>query len=137
MKKNKSLWLIVLAALAALLIMQAVQTRRFNQKVQAFPDESVIGQGKPVLLQISSAGCIHCRLMLPTLTELADRYAEHFTVALVSLDKQPDAQQKYGVQAIPMQIFLDGQGTELFRHTGKLSKEEILDRWSQLGVEIP
>jgi thioredoxin 1 len=137
MKKNKSLWLILAAALGALLVMQAVQISRYNRKVQAFPDDSVVGQGRPVLLQISSAGCIHCRRMMPVLTDLADQYAELFTVALVSLDKQPNAQTQYNVQAIPLQIFLDGQGTELFRHTGKLSKDEILNRWRQLGVEIP
>lgn len=137
MKKNKSIWLIVAAALGALFAVQAIQTMRYNRKTADFPDDSAVGQGKPVLVQISSAGCPPCRRMIPVLTDLADQYAEYFTAALVCLDKQPGAQKKYNVQAVPTQIFYDGRGEELYRHSGALTAGQILDRWRQLGVEIP
>ncbi len=135
-KKNR-FWLILAAALAALLAVQWSQSRRYQTQAAQFPDDSIIGQGRPVLVQVSSAGCIYCRQMMPTLTELAQTHSPYFQVAVVSLDKQPKAHQKYNVQAIPMQIFYDAQGQELARHVGAMSRREILQQWQQLGLSIP
>jgi len=137
MEKKLPRWPWIVAAIAVLFVLQSVQQARYRSQVEHFPDDSIIGNGRPVLLQISSAYCIYCRRMLPTLTELAHEYTDRFTVAVVSLDKQPQAKQKYEVQAVPVQIFYDGQGQELFRHTGKMSRDEILDCWRRLGIEIP
>lgn len=136
MKKNKSLWLIILAALAGLFLLHVFQIGRFNRQSSNFSDESVIGQGKPVLLQISSADCPPCRRMMPVLADLNARYADHFTIALISLDNQPQAQSRYNVQAVPTQIFFDEQGNALHRHTGGLTADQVLSLWSQLGVKI-
>ena len=135
MKKNRHIWLIGLAVLGAWLGVQGWQISRYNRQTAAFPDDSIVGQGKPVLVEIGAASCIYCRRMIPVLTETAAEYGDQFSVALVSLDRQPGAQERYGVQAIPTQVFYDGGGHELYRHTGSLSKQEILDRWQQLGVD--
>jgi thioredoxin 1 len=37
---------------------------------------------------------------------------------------------------IPTQIFYAADGEELFRHTGFYSREEILDKWHELGYEF-
>lgn len=135
-KKNKYIWLMVLGVLGFWIALQAVQSVRYNRQAESFPGDLIVGRGKPVLLQIGSATCGYCRQMLPALTELANQQAD-FSVALVSLDKQPAAAAKYEVQAIPMQIFYDGRGKELYRHTGYLSKAEILNQWRQLAVKEP
>lgn len=137
MKKKNSIWLVVFAALALLGIFQVVQTRRYLIQMKQFPDDSIVGQGKPVLVQITSASCLHCRRMMPTLTELAQTHAGHFLIALVSLDRQPQTAARYQVQAVPMQVFYDAQGKELARHVGVMSREEILQQWRQAGVALP
>lgn len=135
MDKKRRIWLVVLGVLGLWIALQAVQILRYNRQTESLPDDAIVGQGRPVLLQISSANCGYCRQMLPVLTELANREESDFAVALVSLDKRPAAEDKYGVRAIPMQIFYDGRGNELYRHTGYLSKPEIHDLWRQLGIE--
>lgn len=137
MKQKNSVWLIVLGAVALLALMQFVQMRRYHKQEEDFPGDSIVGQGSPVLVQISSASCIHCRRMLPTLTKLTRTHGEHFTIAVVSLDKHPRAAELYQVQAVPMQIFYDGQGRELSRHVGTMSADEILQQWRQAGLAIP
>ncbi|MEJ5259178.1 MAG: thioredoxin family protein [Anaerohalosphaeraceae bacterium] len=137
MKQKNSVWLVIAAALALLLAVQFIQTRRYQTQTENFPDDSIVGQGRPVLVQITSASCIYCRRMMPTLTELARTHAPHFAIALVSLDRQPQAGRKYEVQALPMQIFYDAQGNELSRHVGAMSREEILNQWRQAGLAIP
>ena len=37
---------------------------------------------------------------------------------------------------IPTQIFLDASGKELFRHVGFFSKDDILAKWKELGVDL-
>jgi len=44
--------------------------------------------------------------------------------------------QKYKIEIIPTQIFLDQNEKELFRHQGFFSKEEILAKWKELGFEL-
>ena len=37
---------------------------------------------------------------------------------------------------MPTQIFYDSSGKELFRHEGFYSKEDILGKWNELGVDL-
>jgi thioredoxin 1 len=37
---------------------------------------------------------------------------------------------------IPTQIFDDAHGTELSRHEGFISKEDILAKWNELGIDL-
>ncbi|MCX7006699.1 MAG: organomercurial lyase, partial [Kiritimatiellaeota bacterium] len=48
----------------------------------------------------------------------------------------PDAGKQYGIDVIPTQIFYDTAGKELFRHSGFFSKEDILGKWKELGVDL-
>jgi len=121
--------------LGGLIALQVFQSARYKRQTEAFPNDSIVGAGRPVLLEIGAASCIYCRRMMPVLTELAADESIGFAVALVSLDTQPEAREKYGVQAIPMQIFYDGQGRELDRHTGMLTREQIFERWRRLEID--
>jgi thioredoxin 1 len=49
--------------------------------------------------------------------------------------KNREQAQKYGIRAIPTQIFFDGDGREVYRHTGFMDKKSIVERLRQLGVE--
>ena len=44
----------------------------------------------------------------------------------------------YQVKLIPppTQIFFDASGNELFRHQGFFSREDILAKWKELGVDL-
>jgi thioredoxin 1 len=137
MKPKNSVWLVVLAALALLAVVQILQTRRYQKQAEQFPDDSIVGQGRPVLVQISSAGCMYCRRMMPALAELAQTHSDYFAVAVVSLDRRPDASRRYEVQAVPMQVFYDAEGRELCRHVGAMSREDILQQWRKAGIAIP
>ena len=44
--------------------------------------------------------------------------------------------EQYGIRVIPTQIFYDAAGKELWRHEGFMSKENILAKWKELGVDL-
>ena len=90
----------------------------------------------PRLLDLGAGKCIPCKMMEPILEELSEEYADQFEVEFIDVWKNRKAAREYGIKLIPTQIFFDASGTELFRHEGFYSKEQILAKWKELGIEI-
>jgi thioredoxin 1 len=74
--------------------------------------------------------------MAPILEKLKNDYAGKLKVEVIDIEKNPDLIEKYSVRVIPTQIFYDASGKELFRHEGFYSREDILTKWKELGVEL-
>jgi thioredoxin 1 len=94
------------------------------------------GTALPRLLDLGSDKCIPCKLMAPILDELKREYAGVFQVDVIDVKKDRPAARRHGIRVIPTQIFFDRSGQELFRHQGFLSKEEVLETWKTLGVDL-
>ena len=94
------------------------------------------GSGLPMLLQLGSHGCPPCRKMMPVLNKLKRKYAGKFRITFIDVWRDRATGAKYGVRAIPTQVFYDGQGRELFRHVGYYSEDEIVVAWKRLGVKL-
>ncbi len=90
----------------------------------------------PRLVDLGADKCIPCKAMAPILEELKRDYAGVFAVEFIDVWKRPEAAEPFNIQLIPTQIFLDSNGKELFRHQGFFSKEEILAKWKELGIDI-
>ena len=67
---------------------------------------------------------------------LASNCAGRLDVEFIDVWKNGDAGEKYGIRVIPTQIFISAEGKELFRHEGFFSKEDILAKWKEFGVEL-
>jgi thioredoxin 1 len=57
-------------------------------------------------------------------------------VVFIDVWKNEGEGARHGIRVIPTQIFYDAKGKELFRHEGFFSKEAILAKWKELGVEL-
>jgi len=90
----------------------------------------------PKLLDLGSDSCVPCKAMVPVLDGLKKEYAGRMDVEFIDVWKNEEAGKQYNVEMIPTQIFFDADGKELFRHTGFLGKDDILAKWSELGVGI-
>lgn len=102
------------------------------------PEEStLLSSGLPTLLELGSTECIPCKQMAPILDELSRDYEGVFAVEFIDVYEHPNAAERYGVSIIPTQVFLDADGSELFRHTGFFAKAEILAKWTEFGVGTP
>ncbi len=91
----------------------------------------------PKLLDLGAHKCIPCKMMAPILEELTKDYQGRMEVEFIDVWQNPAAGQKYGVRAIPTQIFYGSDGRELFRHEGFYSKEDILAKWAEFGYTFP
>jgi len=90
----------------------------------------------PRLVDLGADKCIPCKMMAPLLVELRSEYEGTLKVDFIDVWKNPEEAPKYGIKLIPTQIFFDASGKELFRHEGFYSKEDILAKWTELGVEL-
>lgn len=87
----------------------------------------------PKLVDVGADKCIPCIKMAPILDALGEDFAGRLDVKFVDAWKNRDEAARYGVQMIPTQIFYAADGKELYRHTGFYGREDILDKWLELG----
>jgi len=99
------------------------------------PDKAKEVRALPRLVDLGAGKCIPCKMMAPVLEEVKKEYAGIFDVEFIDVWENPSAGEKYNVRIIPTQIFFDAAGKELFRHEGFFSKEDILAKWRELGVQ--
>jgi thioredoxin 1 len=92
--------------------------------------------GIPRLVDLGADTCIPCKAMAPILVELRAEYAGRLQVDFIDVWKDPSAGDPYRIYAIPTQIFFDGDGKELTRHEGFISKADILATWKRFGYDF-
>ena len=111
----------------------------FLKKVFNFADnkEWKFEGDKPCIIDFYADWCGPCKMMAPILEELKTEFAGEFVVDFIDVWKFPEQAKPYGVRVIPTQIFFAADGTEMFRHEGFFSCEDILGKWRELGVSIP
>jgi len=90
----------------------------------------------PRLVDLGADKCIPCKMMAPILEELKKEYEGRLIVEFIDVWKNPAEAPKYGIKLIPTQIFYDASGKELFRHEGFFSREDILSKWKEFGVDL-
>ncbi len=90
----------------------------------------------PRLLELGADRCVPCKAMQPVLAELRTDYSGRLTVSFIDVWKEPAEGKKYEIQSIPTQIFFDASGREVFRHQGFFSKQQILAKFAELGINL-
>ncbi len=98
--------------------------------------ENLTGKGTPVLIDIGADTCIPCKLMAPIIDELKEELKGKISVLFLNLNTYPALVKEYKISVMPTQIFYDASGKERFRHEGFFSKEDILSKWKDLGVNV-
>jgi len=98
--------------------------------------EGLSGSAHPRLLDLGATACIPCKKMAPILEELRTEYEGRLDVEFVDVWRMPGVANQYGVQSIPVQIFFDASGKEVYRHEGFFAKNDILKKWQELGVDL-
>ncbi len=90
----------------------------------------------PRLIDFGAGSCATCKMMNVILEDLAGEYNGRLIIQLIDTLEDKAKAEQYEIRMIPTQIFLDAEGNELFRHEGFISKEDILAKWVELGVEL-
>jgi len=91
-------------------------------------------EGKIVMLELGSVGCIPCEQMKPVMAKLSDTYKGKLDVIFIDVKKDHDAAGRFGVYMIPVQVFVDKKGKEFHRHIGFYPFEEIVPMLKKAGI---
>jgi thioredoxin 2 len=85
----------------------------------------------PVLVDAWAAWCGPCRMIAPTIDELAAEMAGRVRVAKLNVDENPATAARFGLQSIPTLLVFKG-GREVDRIVGVQPKSEISRRLQSL-----
>jgi thioredoxin 1 len=80
---------------------------------------------KPVLVDFGATWCGACRILSPTVDEIADEYADRITVAKCNVDDAEEIAMQYRIMSIPTLLFFKN-GEVVDKRVGVVSKDEIV-----------
>lgn len=120
---------LILLSIAVLLLTQGIygcSTGTDNTAALDSALDMARQEGKLVMLELGSAGCVPCENMKPVMERLRQGYGDRLAVIFVDVKQDRHTANRYGVRMIPVQIFIDKQGSEFYRHIGFFPYEEIV-----------
>lgn len=99
------------------------------------PVDKARASGKPSLVDFGAKGCRPCDMLAPILETMKKKYDGKANVVFVSVQEEQILASRFGIQSIPVQIFFDKDGKEVFRHIGFWPQEELEKKLQELGVK--
>lgn len=91
--------------------------------------------GMVTMLDLGAKSCVPCRMMTPILADLEKEYKGRAAIVFIDVWQHNDQAQRFGITAIPTQIFFDAKGKEVQRHVGFMDKPAIEAVLKKLGVK--
>ena len=99
-----------------------------SANVMEFTDSNfeaeVLGSDKPVLVDFWAEWCMPCKILAPTIDDVADSNTDSLKVGKVDTDANREISVKYGISAIPTVIIFKG-GEIAKKFVGLTKKEDI------------
>ncbi len=132
MKRNAS-FALLLCAVSFLFVLCFTGVSRSADASSQVPEVPV--KGMVTMVDIGATECIPCKMMAPIMAELEKEYKGKAAILFIDVWKNREQGPRFGLRAIPTQIFYDKDGKEVYRHEGFLDKKIIVDKLQKLGVK--
>jgi len=88
-------------------------------------EKEVVKSDTPVFIDFWAEWCGPCKMVGPTVEEIADEYSDKLKVGKCNVDENPKSAENYGIRSIPAFIlFKDGK--EIARSLGAAPKERLI-----------
>ena len=87
--------------------------------------QDIINSDKPVLIDFFATWCGPCQMLGPVLKHVKDSLGDRISIIKVDVDKNQELAAMQQVRGVPT-MMLDQNGQQLWRQSGVLSKEEII-----------
>ena len=95
-------------------------------------DVDVLASSEPVVVDFWAEWCGPCRMIGPSLEEIASEMKGKVKIAKLNIDENPGIASKLGIRSIPtLMMFKDGKLTA--QKTGAAPKSELV-RWINASV---
>ena len=88
--------------------------------------EEVLNSPIPVMVDFRATWCMPCKMLAPTLEELAEEANGAYKVGKVNVDAEPALAAQFGIMNIPtVLVFKNGQVVE--KSVGLVQKSQLAD----------
>ena len=88
--------------------------------------QKIVNSDKPVLIDFFATWCGPCQSLAPILKEVKDSLGERVSIIKIDVDKNQEIASSYQVRGVPTMMLFQN-GTQLWRQSGVLSKEQIVN----------
>lgn len=90
-------------------------------------ETEVLKADKPVIVDFWATWCMPCKMLAPTVEEIASEYKGRYKIAKLNIDDAMDVATNLSVMNIPTLIFF-ANGKEAARIVGAVSKRDIIKK---------
>lgn len=104
------------------------------RKAQDNPVDRARMSGKPSMIEFGATGCIPCDMMQPILDNLRKSFQDRLNVVFVHVGEEQILGARFGIRTIPVQVFFDANGKEIFRHEGFFPEKEVHRQLAEMGI---
>lgn len=104
-----------------------------NADVERFRDMPV--RGMVTMVDLGAKKCIPCKMMAPILVKIGKQYEGKAAIVFIDVWEHREQARRFGIQAIPTQIFFDKTGREVYRHVGFMDEKAIVNQLKKMGIE--
>jgi thioredoxin 1 len=88
--------------------------------------ENLIASSKPILIDFYATWCGPCKMLSPVLKQVKDTLGDRIVILKIDVDKNQELAKQMEVRGVPT-LFLYQESKQLWRQSGVLSKEEIIN----------
>jgi thioredoxin 1 len=129
----------IILGVLALMVLIGVFWSQFSETPSetTFPESHVSGEipvkGMVTMVELGANSCIPCK-MVPVMEKVEKKYQGKAAIIFIDVWKNKEPAKRFGIRAIPTQIFFDKEGKEVYRHEGFMSEAEIDRIFKKMGV---
>jgi thioredoxin len=105
----------------------ATENTRYATFSEAHFSRDVLNSSHPVLVDFWAPWCGPCRVLMPTIEELAVEFDGQATVGKVNVDDNPHLAAQYGIRSIPT-VLLFKEGQLVDQTVGVVSKQVLAEK---------
>ena len=131
-----------LSLISIIILMAAFAPDQVQAQEKSVADSVKIKSGKTkykvTFIELGSVRCIPCQKMQPVMKSIETNFSTEVKVVFHDVwtkEGKPFA-DKFKVNAIPTQVFLDAKGKEFFRHEGFFPEDELVKILNTKGVGL-
>jgi len=92
-------------------------------------------KGMVTMIDLGAKKCVPCKMMAPILAKMEKQFQGKAAIVFIDVWIHNEQARRFGIRAIPTQIFYSETGQEVYRHAGFMDETAIINQLKKMGVE--